>query len=417
MKVLIADDSPSSLRMIERVVTDCGHEAVTCTDGKTALELIEQPNSPQIVILDWMMPEASGLEITQHMTQTGQKEQRYVMILSAKDSKQEIALILNAGADDYLTKPMNRDEFVARLKVAERTITYQNEMRLKSEQLEQMLRRHHLLNAMSRTSTLVLDEQAGENATACYKRHDQQSPLVENALQIDAIAYFDRILAPAFQRMGLDTETLNSTEVSHNQNDYYALGWRPLYIPSLELWVDLLVDTSSETLKHIAGRVLEPKMLSGGQILDFWGEVIGLAESAFSNHLLHQDIETITPFFSQASNFSNLHECYALSSLHLEWLLRLEGEHLCRAHVFLHASPVNHRIFRNLRPMEILAADITPVDRRDTVLMKRWEVLSHNHLRYIERWASYQTIRDSIATITPSPLTQHLYNDVQQQLV
>jgi len=396
-------------------VRSCGHEAVAYTGGKAVIEAMKSPDAPQLCVLDWMMPEVSGLDVIKHMTQTGSKEQRYVIILSAKDNKQEIAQILNAGADDYVIKPMNQDEFVARLRVAERTIAYQNELRDKTLELEALLRKHNLLNAIARTSHLVLQQDGEGELCSYFNRYDAGSVAVDRALKLDAVAFFDRVVLPTFERMGLSPNVVQpvDAECVHpclraGYTRHHAVAWRAVYIPQVDLWLDIVLDAELEVLHAIAKKILDVATLSNGQLQDFFGEAIGLVVSSFNNHLHRQNMETACPFFSRALLTEALPDIFAESKSHLQWKLLIEGKYICHAHIFAHTMKVTQKLSRNLQTFDISAEDIVPKDRQDTVFIKKWEVLTRNHTRHIERWVSYQTIRDSIAVISPSELACRL---------
>ena len=136
MKVLIAEDEPVSRRILEKTLTSLGYEVVVTSDGTAAWEALQGEDSPQIAILDWMMPEMDGLQLTRKIR--SQKLPRYIFIImvTAKNRKQDIIEGMFGGADDCLMKPLDPEELYGRMRAGERII-----------QLEQKLAQHnHMLS-------------------------------------------------------------------------------------------------------------------------------------------------------------------------------------------------------------------------------------------------------------------------------
>ena len=122
MKVLIADDEPMSLRILQAQLTRAGFEVVTASDGVAAINVLAAPDAPQLAIMDWMMPRASGPEVCRWIR--GQKGGRYtyIILVTARDSQQDLIEALDCGCDDYVRKPYDPTELRARLRVGERIV-------------------------------------------------------------------------------------------------------------------------------------------------------------------------------------------------------------------------------------------------------------------------------------------------------
>lgn len=122
MRILVADDDPFSAAVMEALLVSAGHECVLATDGRAAWELLQAPDAPRIVLLDWMMPEIDGLELCRMIRAREQAEYVYVAILSVRSKQRDITLGFEAGADDFITKPYQSEDVLARIKVAERLV-------------------------------------------------------------------------------------------------------------------------------------------------------------------------------------------------------------------------------------------------------------------------------------------------------
>lgn len=137
MKVLIADDEPMSLRILQAQLTRAGFEVVTASDGVAAINVLAGPDAPQLAIMDWMMPRASGPEVCRWIR--GQKGGRYtyVILVTAKDSQQDLIEALDCGCDDYVRKPYDPTELRARLRVGERIVGLEQSLASKVTELEE----------------------------------------------------------------------------------------------------------------------------------------------------------------------------------------------------------------------------------------------------------------------------------------
>ena len=122
MKVLIAEDEAITRSVLEANLREWGYEVTAVSNGSEALEIVQQPESPSIVITDWMMPRMDGLTLCRKIRDMEKSQYIYIIILTAKGEKKDIIEGLEAGADDYLSKPFNRDELRYRTRIGERII-------------------------------------------------------------------------------------------------------------------------------------------------------------------------------------------------------------------------------------------------------------------------------------------------------
>lgn len=128
MKVLIAEDDVVSRRLLEAMLTRWGYEVAVTRDGVEAWEVLQRTDTPPIAILDWMMPRMDGVEVCRKVRQRGQEPYIYLLLLTTKGRKENIIQGLDAGADDYLSKPFDPHELQVRLRTGKRIITLQAEL-------------------------------------------------------------------------------------------------------------------------------------------------------------------------------------------------------------------------------------------------------------------------------------------------
>jgi phosphoserine phosphatase RsbU/P len=122
MRILIADDDRMSTMMLSRTLEEWGFEVVVVHDGSAAWERIIGDEPPSLAIVDWMMPGLDGIELCRRIRATPRNSPLYVILLTARSSRPDLVAGLEAGADDYLTKPFDPDELRARIHVGQRTL-------------------------------------------------------------------------------------------------------------------------------------------------------------------------------------------------------------------------------------------------------------------------------------------------------
>ncbi|MBD3184515.1 response regulator [Candidatus Poribacteria bacterium] len=122
MKILIAEDDPVSQRMLESALTKWGYQVVIANNGQEASEILDSKDFPKLIILDWIMPIMDGLQVCQKIRNSLELRSCYVIFLTVKERREDIVKGLEAGADDYVTKPFDLQELKARVQVGVRTL-------------------------------------------------------------------------------------------------------------------------------------------------------------------------------------------------------------------------------------------------------------------------------------------------------
>jgi two-component system cell cycle response regulator len=135
MKILVADDDPTSRRIIEACLTEAGYDVLIAVDGAQALEMIGRPDSPRLLVLDRTMPHVDGLDVCRAIRKSATQPDVYIILLTGKSERQEIAEGFEAGADDYMTKPFDSAELQARVRTGARIVERQEELIASREQL------------------------------------------------------------------------------------------------------------------------------------------------------------------------------------------------------------------------------------------------------------------------------------------
>jgi DNA-binding response OmpR family regulator len=121
MKTLVVDDDNIMRRILRRAAMSLGHEVTGCEDAESALDAYKSNKYP-LIILDWMLPGMDGLEFCRKIRQMPNTDSCVVIMVTAKNKPEDLLAVLDAGADDYITKPVNLKLLKTRIKVAERIV-------------------------------------------------------------------------------------------------------------------------------------------------------------------------------------------------------------------------------------------------------------------------------------------------------
>jgi phosphoserine phosphatase RsbU/P len=206
MKVLIAEDDPVSRRLLEATLSKFGFEVVLAADGAEAWAVLQGEDPPPLAILDWMMPEMNGVEICRRVRQLATATPPYLILLTAKSEKTDVVIGLDSGANDYLTKPFDRSELRARIKVGTHVLELQKALVDRVQELEDALSQVKQLQGLLPICSY------------CNKIRDEQNywQLVESYLSEHAHVVFSHGICPDCYRTVVQPQ-LDQRSVSTDQ--------------------------------------------------------------------------------------------------------------------------------------------------------------------------------------------------------
>jgi CheY-like chemotaxis protein len=147
-RVLIAEDDVVSRRLLESTLRRWGYEVVLAVNGDEALAGLEQPDAPSLAVLDWMMPGLDGIDVCRRVRARPTATPPYIILLTAKTRREDVVEGLEAGADDFIGKPFDRDELRARLQVGVRVVSLQRSLADRVRDLEAALGRVRQLQGL-----------------------------------------------------------------------------------------------------------------------------------------------------------------------------------------------------------------------------------------------------------------------------
>ena len=148
MRILIAEDDLVSRKMLEATLNRWGYDIVITSDGEAAWRVLQQPDAPRLAILDWMMPGLDGVDVCRNVRARQGADPTYIILLTAKGNKADIVDGLQAGADDYVVKPFDRDELRARVQAGVRIVALQTALAERVRQLEDAVARVKTLQGL-----------------------------------------------------------------------------------------------------------------------------------------------------------------------------------------------------------------------------------------------------------------------------
>jgi sigma-B regulation protein RsbU (phosphoserine phosphatase) len=148
MRILIADDDDVSRLELEALLARHGHEVVAVGDGTQAWQILQGDDPPRLAVLDWLMDEMDGIDVCQRVRQTPGLSDVYLILLTSRGDQEHIVAGLQAGANDYVTKPFDREELLARVRVGDRMVGLQKELAARVRELEDALARVNQLQGL-----------------------------------------------------------------------------------------------------------------------------------------------------------------------------------------------------------------------------------------------------------------------------
>lgn len=153
MKIVVAEDTAVTRRLLHSVLVETGHEVIAVDDGATAWDAWQRER-PELLVLDWLMPELDGVELTRRVRSTTPGRDTFVLMVTVRAEADDLAVALAAGVDDYIVKPVTPEQVRARVTIAQRRI----EDRMARRDAERALARARWLAGIGETTLAMQHE-------------------------------------------------------------------------------------------------------------------------------------------------------------------------------------------------------------------------------------------------------------------
>ncbi|HEX9110127.1 MAG TPA: diguanylate cyclase [Terriglobales bacterium] len=165
MQILVVEDSAVYRKLISDHLQAWGFSVTIAEDGAQASAVLDRPDSPKLVLLDWVLPDIEGIELCQQIREAGSSRPYiYVILLTSKDGRQNMLHAMEAGADDYLVKPFDESELKARLMVGKRILDLQDELVQAREAMRHAATHDSLTELLNRGEILAMLQRELERA-------------------------------------------------------------------------------------------------------------------------------------------------------------------------------------------------------------------------------------------------------------
>jgi diguanylate cyclase (GGDEF)-like protein len=152
--ILLAEDSIVIQTVLRGMLTQWGYDVQLAADGREAWDILQRESAPQMAIVDWMMPGMPGPELCRRLRAAAREPYTYVLLLTSRSDASDVVEGLDAGADDYLTKPFRAQELRARIRAGRRIVDLQHQLLAAREALRERATFDHLTGLLNRESIL-----------------------------------------------------------------------------------------------------------------------------------------------------------------------------------------------------------------------------------------------------------------------
>jgi CheY-like chemotaxis protein len=397
MRILIADDEAGAREVIQAFLEAEQHEVVLAEDGAAALRVLLGPNPPAVAVLDWMMPGLSGMQVCTRLRAAEGRFRPYVLMVSGKAQKAEIIASLDAGADDYLTKPYNGGELLARVRVAARAVRAQLERLRQLDELEALARRYNLLGEIA---SMPGHEGAGAETAAAAPNAPaaggQAQGLLSGAAVVDT-------MSRALVGLGLGRPTVRTEARIARKPGTFSV-WAGLLETREKLWMDLLLEIDSASAEALFLRIFcrKPDGLDG--ILGFLAETHTLFRGGFkATWQAEREGELFTPLLSSALHTEHLPEPPPVPPDTETHTFDLAGCSLALTAVFS-PSPVRLKTAGQLHPSDTLAEAFPPPEVSGVPMLSKGMRLKERFIDKLVDFVPSQLHTLLVPVYEPSPL-------------
>jgi len=198
-RVLLAEDDIVSRMVAETLLARWGFEVAAVSDGDEAWRILQGLDAPNLIILDWMMPGVGGVELCRRVREGGHPSPAYIILLTARTSREDVVRGLESGADDYITKPFHSEELRARVRGGARIVELQTSLARRVRELEEALASVRLLQGLlpicSYCKKIRNDQNYWQQVDAYISEHSDA--VFSHGICPDC---FDKIVSPQLNR-------------------------------------------------------------------------------------------------------------------------------------------------------------------------------------------------------------------------
>ncbi len=394
MKILVADDEPTVLRIMRAFLEKHRFQVETVDCGRKAVAALTAEGGPPIAIIDWMMPDLTGPQVCTQLRQARFRIRPYLLILTSKNTEADLAAGLDAGADDFVTKPFKSSEMLARLRVAERMIEYEHEVQQRIEDLEQLVERHELLGEMIAKS--------GQSSAPAVPAATNTGPvLAPSPLPPDEL---ESLARRALQDLGLRPDSVARVSPPHIGGALTYAAWTAILRPLSQRWTDLVLEAEPEAVSAIFTRTLD-RPPGPSQCQSFLVEALTVVASALRSTLQTHGVELLAPFLARGQPIDRSVVMPPVPTESVSYVFDFAGSAITLL-VADRPCPIVRKSSHDLGPGEILAQGYPP----SVPLLGRGTVLNDRYIAKLQIYGDTTAGFHPVPVFEPTPLAQYFHS-------
>lgn len=410
MKVLIAEDERTTREILVRVLEKAHHDVQVVADGAAALEALLAAEGPLIALLDWVMPGLDGPEVCRRLRAAALRIQPYIIIVSSKNRKGEIAAGLDAGADDFLSKPTDPEELLARVRVAERTVGYQLALQRQLEQFESLGRRYSLLGEIVAQQLQPAPEALEPDIDPLTEAENAPPPLAPAPPPPTwfTAGEIEKLVPRALTELGLSANPAVSGKGERATGVASFTTWAGFLDLDHHRWIDLVIEIETEAAAVVYERALRRKPLGAQEICSFLAEIQTVVGTALKTALQSRGGTLIAPLLSRAQQRDLWEPAIRIPAECETYRFALDGLPLELAVVCYPCEPCARSPW-DLRLHEILACPYPSKQFGAPRIGERGAAITDHLIKQIANHADRMPKEENVSVYELSPIAQRFH--------
>ncbi len=377
MKVLVADDNESQRRLFAALLRELGLEIIEAASGAEALDYLLRKDGPPVALLDWEMPGLSGVEVVQKVREAALEVRPHLLLVTARTDRADAVQALQAGADDFISKPPHPPELRARVEVGLRNVKLQQELQLRIDELKSTLRRLDVVGALAA-------QEAPKGPQA--KREGSLQPSLE---ALDAVRALPERLASVVGNLG-------GAETPDAKPELWA--HLSLALPAQAAWLDVTLEVSRGIAASAVEKLIGQKASNDQGLLDCVSDVLTLVMRGFQQQLEAHGIDVLKahPSKGWVGRATMPASPHLLVLTHAGWTLRLLET----------PTEVRTPKFGELQPGCMLVNSLVPPQLPNVEVLAKATVLKPSYLSRASAFFKGEAAQTTVTVMTSSPFSR-----------